>query len=291
MIYTEITIVDFSVTEVGLEEQILAVVVDKEHPELEKQRSDLIRVQNESTIHLKQLEDRLLTRLASSSQAQVCPQSHRVVHPKHSPFIQSGQLSIQLTDIELIENLQATKASIESKVVQFIATEKEINRKRNSYRPVAAVSAMLYFIIDKLKMLDHMYQYSFLTFMGLVTSTIAATDGARHDEESAHAGYAYLIYHGSNFTDYNYRNKSALASDIAPDATADAKSTVATRPSSGRPSSGKRPTTAGGSVRPPTGGSSAANSSDITPKGSPGGSRNRVHQVDCPIDPHIRKKN
>lgn len=62
----EITVVDFSVTEVGLEEQILAVVVDKEHPELEKQRSDLIRVQNESTIRLKQLEDRLLERLSSS---------------------------------------------------------------------------------------------------------------------------------------------------------------------------------------------------------------------------------
>ncbi len=87
---------DFSVTEVGLEEQILAVVVDKEHPELEKQRSDLIRIQNESTIHLKQLEDRLLTRLAASSQSQ------------------SGQLSIQLADIELIENLQATKISFPS---------------------------------------------------------------------------------------------------------------------------------------------------------------------------------
>lgn len=63
--------VDFSVTEIGLEEQILAVVVDKEHPELEKQRSELIRIQNESTIHLKQLEDNLLSRLASSSQAKV----------------------------------------------------------------------------------------------------------------------------------------------------------------------------------------------------------------------------
>jgi hypothetical protein len=101
--------------------------------------------------------------------------------------VQTGQLSIQLSDIELIENLQATKASIESKVVQFIETEKEINRKRNSYRPVAAVSAMLYFIIDKLQTLDHMYQYSFLTFMGLVTSTIAATEGAHHDEDGVHA--------------------------------------------------------------------------------------------------------
>jgi hypothetical protein len=68
-------------------------------------------------------------------------------------------------------------------VVQFIATEKEINRKRNIYRPVAAVSAMLYFIIDKLSMLDHMYQYSFLTFMGLVTSTIASTENHHHHEE------------------------------------------------------------------------------------------------------------
>jgi hypothetical protein len=42
---------------------------------------------------------------------------------------------------------------------------------------------MLYFIIDKLKMLDHMYQYSFLTFMGLVTQTIATTEGGAHHDE------------------------------------------------------------------------------------------------------------
>jgi ATP-binding dynein motor region len=102
-------VVDFSVTEVGLEEQILAVVVDKEHPELEKQRSDLIRAQNESTIHLKQLEDRLLTRLASSSQAQV-DKSLYFLFSIYVSF-KTGQLSIQLADIELIENLQATKIS------------------------------------------------------------------------------------------------------------------------------------------------------------------------------------
>ena len=35
-IIAQTTLVDFSVTQSGLEEQILAVVVDKEHPELER---------------------------------------------------------------------------------------------------------------------------------------------------------------------------------------------------------------------------------------------------------------
>lgn len=281
LIRTEITVVDFSVTEVGLEEQILAVVVDKEHPELEKQRSDLIRVQNESTIHLKQLEDRLLSRLAASSQSQ------------------SGQLAIRLEDIELIENLQATKADIESKVVQFIATEKEINRKRNIYRPVAAVSAMLYFIIDKLSMLDHMYQYSFLTFMALVTSTIASTEGGHHLEEgdthlvhadSVSAGYDKLRL-GILLNFWCSDKPSIKSTPPTPTAVAhpnvtELKTVASGKPAASRPSSGRAAATGsnaaasrpGSAKRPTTGDGSGSSSArgDGSPELSGDG---RVHSV------------
>ena len=48
--------INFMVTEDGLEDQLLAKVVTKERPDLEEQKTVLIRQQNEFTVKLQQLE-------------------------------------------------------------------------------------------------------------------------------------------------------------------------------------------------------------------------------------------
>jgi hypothetical protein len=54
------------VTERGLEDQLLALVVDHERPDLQEQASALVRQLAEYTITLKELEDNLLFRLANA---------------------------------------------------------------------------------------------------------------------------------------------------------------------------------------------------------------------------------
>jgi dynein heavy chain len=65
-IQAETNMVNFSVTQSGLEEQLLALVVRYERPDLAAQRSALILQQNLFTIKVKQLEDGILKRLAES---------------------------------------------------------------------------------------------------------------------------------------------------------------------------------------------------------------------------------
>jgi dynein heavy chain, axonemal len=76
--------VNFCVTEKGLEDQLLALVVEHERPDLQEQAQNLVKQLGEFTITLKSLEDNLLTRLANSQ----------------------GDI---LEDIKLIENLEETK--------------------------------------------------------------------------------------------------------------------------------------------------------------------------------------
>lgn len=75
---------NFCVTEKGLEDQLLALVVEHERPDLQEQAQNLVKQLGEFTITLKSLEDNLLTRLANSQ----------------------GDI---LEDIKLIENLEETK--------------------------------------------------------------------------------------------------------------------------------------------------------------------------------------
>merc|ERR550537_1970684 len=70
-IAAQCTIINFIVTPEGLEDQILAMVVNVEQPELEQQKQKLVREQNEFKVTLAQLEDDLLTQLAQADPATI----------------------------------------------------------------------------------------------------------------------------------------------------------------------------------------------------------------------------
>lgn len=136
------TLINFTVTRDGLEDQLLAAVVSKERPDLEKLKSDLTQQQNQFTITLKELEDNLLARLSAAE----------------------GNF---LGDYALVENLETTKrtaAEIEVKAEEAKKTEVEINTAREHYRPAAARASLLYFILNDLNKINPMYQFSLKAF-------------------------------------------------------------------------------------------------------------------------------
>jgi len=60
------TIINFIVTETGLEDQLLAMVVKVEKPDLEQTKEDLVSKQNEFMITLAGLESGLLQQLSDA---------------------------------------------------------------------------------------------------------------------------------------------------------------------------------------------------------------------------------
>ena len=162
-IQAQTSLVNFSVTEKGLEDQLLAQVVLKERFELEEQRAALVEQQNEFTIRLKQLEDDLLARLANAE----------------------GDI---LGDEELIVSLEETKRTsieINAKVEQGKKTEVEIAASRESYRPIAARGSLIFFLIEMLHMVDHMYQFSLETFNYMFVKALSKAPAAEGLEARA----------------------------------------------------------------------------------------------------------
>ncbi|VDN12624.1 unnamed protein product [Dibothriocephalus latus] len=136
------TLINFTVTIDGLEDQLLANVVSKERPDLEKLKADLTRQQNEFKITLKTLEDSLLARLSAAE----------------------GNF---LGDYALVENLESNKRTaieIEERVGKAKTTESEINEARELYRPASERAALLYFILNDLNKINPIYQFSLKAF-------------------------------------------------------------------------------------------------------------------------------
>uniref|UniRef100_A0A8C4ZUY6 Dynein, axonemal, heavy chain 6 n=1 Tax=Gadus morhua TaxID=8049 RepID=A0A8C4ZUY6_GADMO len=143
----KVTIINFTVTKSGLEDQLLSDVVRLERPDLEEQRNQLIVRINADRNQLKAIEDRILKLL----------------------FTSEGNI---LDNEELVVTLQESKLRLQ----EAEATEEMINAARERYRPVATRGSLMYFVIASLSEIDPMYQFSLKYFKQLFNGTIETSE-------------------------------------------------------------------------------------------------------------------
>ncbi|KAL9651290.1 hypothetical protein ABK040_001243 [Willaertia magna] len=146
-------IINYGVTEEGLEEQLLNIVVNHERPELEEARRELVQTMSESKTLLQKLEAKILKELNSSNE---------------------GTL---IDNVELIKTLEETRSKvreINTKIVQTKQNEKENFKARQGYRPAAKRGTILYFVMASLSKINSMYEYSLSSFSQDVFETALA---------------------------------------------------------------------------------------------------------------------
>ncbi|TYZ61675.1 hypothetical protein PybrP1_000691 [[Pythium] brassicae (nom. inval.)] len=150
------TVIDFTVTIKGLEEQLLGRVIGKEQKALEEQLAQVLEDVNLNTKSLLALDASLLERLTSNT----------------------GNL---LEDEELIGVLANTKekaAEVKDKLVAAADTRRSINEKREQFRPVATRGSVLYFSIVETSLINCMYQTSLNQFLALFMQAMDVADKA-----------------------------------------------------------------------------------------------------------------
>lgn len=144
-IQAETTLINFTVTMSGLEDQLLNLVVEKERPDLAALSEELIKKQNGFTIRMKQLEDNILQKLATAE----------------------GDIT---EDVALIEGLEETKQisdDIQQQSKLAKQTQADILVTSEKYRPVANRSSLLFFLMNDLVKIHTYYIYSLESFQAV----------------------------------------------------------------------------------------------------------------------------
>jgi len=147
-----VSLLNFTITPSGLQDQMLGTVVAKESPELEQKKNALVVQNARMKKQLQDTEDNILRLLTSAT----------------------GDI---LDDEELINTLADSKKvseEIVERVSESEAIEQEIDQARRAYTPVATRAQILYFTIADLALIDPMYQYSLSWFVQLFVQTVGA---------------------------------------------------------------------------------------------------------------------
>jgi len=139
------TIIDFTVTQGGLEQQLLARLIGKEQKQLEDQLQQIQEEVTSNTKILQNYEDQLLERLANVE----------------------GSLLDDPEIIDVLATIKTASKEVNEKLREASEKKIEINEKRELFRPVAARGSVLYFCVVEMTQVNWMYNTSLQQFLVL----------------------------------------------------------------------------------------------------------------------------
>jgi len=171
----KVTLLNFMITPTGLQEQMLGIVVAKEKPELEEEKNRLILESAANKKQLKEIEDKILHVLSSSS----------------------GNILDDASAIEVLSEAKIVSDDIAEKQIIAEETEKRIDDARMGYTPVAIRASALFFCISDLANIEPTYQYSLKWFNNIFLFSIDNSDASTNFSariENLCEYFTYMLY-------------------------------------------------------------------------------------------------
>ncbi|CAG8978577.1 hypothetical protein HYALB_00010542 [Hymenoscyphus albidus] len=144
------TFVNFTVTQSSLQTQSLNEVLKSERPDVDERRSNLIKLQGEFKVHLRQLEKRLLQALNESR----------------------GNILDDDNVIETLETLKKEAAEISAKMTGTEGVMKEVEETTLQYDVIAKSCSAVFAVLEQLHYLNHFYQFSLQYFLDIFHSVL-----------------------------------------------------------------------------------------------------------------------
>ncbi|CAG7714181.1 unnamed protein product [Allacma fusca] len=152
------SIIDFTVTMKGLEDQLLGRVIKTEKEELESERVALVEAVTSNRKKMQELEENLLMKLSSIQ----------------------GSLLDDESLVDVLNTTKLTAIDVKEKLYVAAETEKKINAAREEFRPIATRGSILYFLICDMAMVNCMYQTSLNQFLDVFDISMEKSEHTPH---------------------------------------------------------------------------------------------------------------
>lgn len=147
---SRVTFVNFTVTRSSLQSQCLNQVLKSERPDIDEKRSDLLKLQGEFHVKLRQLEKSLLQALNDAK----------------------GRILDDDNVISTLEKLKHEAADIFRKVEETDKVMAEVDAVSQQYMPLSHACSSIYFTLEGLNQIHFLYQYSLQFFLDIYSDVL-----------------------------------------------------------------------------------------------------------------------
>ena len=183
------TFVNFTVTQSSLQTQSLNEVLKFERPDVDERRTNLVKLQGEFKIHLRQLEKRLLQALNESR----------------------GNILDDDNVIETLETLKKEAAEISRKMVETEGVMAEVENITLKYSIIARACSAVFAVLEQLHHINHFYQFSLQYFVDIFNSVLY--QNKRLAQEKDHSARVQIIIRDLFVTTYHRTSLGLIQKD------------------------------------------------------------------------------
>ena len=152
---SRVTFVNFTVTKSSLENQFINIYVKNERPDTELKRINLLKIQGEFKVKLRNLENDLLNQISSS---------------RGSNLLENDEM------IQKLKTIKKESMFIEEEMNKSDIVLEEILIVTQQYKSLSTISSQLYFLLKKMSSINIMYQYSLKFYMKIISKLLASNE-------------------------------------------------------------------------------------------------------------------
>ena len=143
---SRVTIVNFTVTQSSLQNQALAAILRNDRPEIQDRSTHMLSILAEQSVKLRELEELLLSKIAEIE----------------------GAILDDDTVVDSLEKIKSEAAGLDEEVLKTKSVMEEIMEVSNTYTPLAANMAAIYFALGRFSLISSLYQYDLEFYLRLI---------------------------------------------------------------------------------------------------------------------------
>jgi dynein heavy chain 1 len=147
---SRVTMVNFTVTPASLEAQTLSAILKSERPDVDRRRTEVLRLQGEQNVKLRELEEALLNKISAVQ----------------------GAILDDDTVINTLVVIKSEAAELNREVMKTQEIMNEVRIISNIYEQLAFAMSSVYFSLENLSDISFLYQFSLKFFMDIVNEIL-----------------------------------------------------------------------------------------------------------------------
>jgi len=158
---SRVTFVNFTVTPSSLQNQCMNQLLKSERPDIDQKRADMLKLQGEFKVKIRELEDGLL---------------HALSHVQ-------GSILEDVKIIATLEKIKKESKEIQEQVSQTDSIMREIEQTSMLYESPGQTAASLFFLLESMGTLHTFYRYSLTFFFDIFELTIQKAPGLEQEKD------------------------------------------------------------------------------------------------------------